>query len=54
MTIILDHLFNWLTPGPTFRRYRVTPRRNLSAFRRELLGCIMHNLNRDSTGTAHG
>jgi hypothetical protein len=54
MIPLLDHVLNWLIPGPTFRRYRVTPRRNPSAFRRELLGRILHTLHRDSNGTVHG
>jgi hypothetical protein len=45
---------NWCVPRLTLRRYRVTPRRNASAFRREVLAGIIHNLRRDSTRAMYG
>lgn len=54
MTTLLAQLLAWFIPRATLRRYRVTPRRNPSAFRREVLAGVIHNLNRDSAHLPHG
>jgi hypothetical protein len=54
MTTLLAQLMSWLTPQAPLRRYRVTPRRNASAFRREILSGVLHHLKHDSTRTVNG
>jgi hypothetical protein len=44
----------WFTPRLHLRRYRVLPDRKASAFRREVLAGVIHNLKRDSYGATHG
>lgn len=44
----------WSKPRLHLRRYRVTPRRNDSAFRREILSGVLHHLKHESTRTVNG
>ncbi len=53
-TTLLSQLITWFTPRSPLRRYRVTPRRNPSAFRREILSGVLHHLKHDSNRTANG
>jgi hypothetical protein len=54
MISLLAPLIAWFTPRSPLRRYRVTPRRNASAFRREILSGVLHHLKHDPTRTANG
>jgi hypothetical protein len=54
MIALFFHLLSWFTPQTPLRRYRVTPRRNSSAFRREVLAGVIHTLKHDSARATHG
>jgi hypothetical protein len=54
MIAFLLHLFVQLIPHQTLQRYRVTPRHNQRAFRREVLARIIHTLRHDSAPPSHG
>jgi hypothetical protein len=54
MTTFLSNLLAWFTPRAALRHYRVTPRRNSFALRREVLGGVIHTLKHDSARATHG
>ena len=54
MIELLSYLLSWFTPQTPVRRYRVTPRRNPSSFRREILAGVIHTLKHDSARATHG
>lgn len=54
MIRFIQELIQRVTQGVRLSRYRVTPRHNPRVLQREMLGTILHNLNRDPGATAHG